>query len=211
MENTYLDEYGRAPIDPIISGFLDGRWVTFEERARLQKRYAWAIPNEAAILAVVAESPLVEIGAGTGYWASLVTSAGGDIVCYDKEPYKNHWCDGSAWYEVRRGGPRRVRKHGNRTLFLCWPPYADPLAYDALRAYRGRRLVYVGEVDGCTGCKRFHRALDKHWALVREVELPQFGGLHDALFIISATLAVRAPEARSPRKAVGSLGLFVLS
>ena len=36
-------------------------------------------------------------------------------------------------------------------LLIVWPPYADPMAVDALRAFRGAVLWYVGEGRGVGG------------------------------------------------------------
>jgi hypothetical protein len=40
---------------------------TGKTRADLVHKYAWAIPNEEAIATIAALSPIVELGAGTGY------------------------------------------------------------------------------------------------------------------------------------------------
>ena len=64
--NPYLEEF------TALSGETDeGRFSfmrpTCDRRAGLTAKYAWAVPTDEAIDAVVALSPLVEIGAGTGY------------------------------------------------------------------------------------------------------------------------------------------------
>ena len=43
-------------------------------------------PKRIALRTILAYSPLVEIGAGTGYWARLLRQLGADIVCYDAVP-----------------------------------------------------------------------------------------------------------------------------
>lgn len=47
--------------------------IMSEWRARdvLVRDYAWAIPNHEAIEACAALSPIVEVGAGSGYWAHI--------------------------------------------------------------------------------------------------------------------------------------------
>jgi hypothetical protein len=45
--------------------------------------YAWAIPNPEAIATLVQHSPLIEIGAGRGYWAALAAAEGADILAFD--------------------------------------------------------------------------------------------------------------------------------
>jgi len=48
--------------------------------------YAYAVPSKNSLQTLKALGPLVEIGAGTGYWASLLQKMGVDIVAYDKLP-----------------------------------------------------------------------------------------------------------------------------
>src|SRR5438067_2432041 len=84
-----------------------------------------------------------------------------------------------------------ARRHGDRTLFLCWPPYDDDASsYAVLRAYRGDKLVYVGE--GATGSVRFHRELALNWSLEEEVRLPNWPRLRDMLMVYRRN-AVRRP------------------
>ena len=46
--------------------------------------YAWAIPNNLALRIIQHYGPVIEIGAGKGYWARLlVDSFGVDILCFD--------------------------------------------------------------------------------------------------------------------------------
>lgn len=48
--------------------------------------YAYAAPNAAALEALLAQSPLLELGAGTGYWARLLRGAGADVLALDIAP-----------------------------------------------------------------------------------------------------------------------------
>jgi len=156
----------------------------FAARGELVKRYAWAIPNEEALNAIAEWSPIVEIGAGTGYWAYLLTLKGADLVAYDIAPGRNRWCDANLYFPVAIGGPEKASEHSDRTLFLCWPPYDDEMAERALLAYRGERLVYIGEwCGGCCANDRFFDLIETGWRLVREVRIPQWWGLHDSVFM----------------------------
>lgn len=159
-----------------------------EQRHQLTLQYAWAIPTTKAIFWAAKRCPrIVEIGAGRGYWAMLLAAAGCDVVAYDKaihdsgEVVNNVWhADGPTFFPVEHGYPEQAAEHSDRTLFLCWPPYDDPMAYDALRAYRGRELLYVGEGDGgCCGGEEFWKAIDGEWDEVGECEIPQWYGMRD--------------------------------
>lgn len=192
MRNHLLREFNR------VEGDIDP-WVNYKGRANLEssidkvigrasnrhelvERYSWAVPNVEAIYVLVQLSPIVEIGAGTGYWARLIHDAGGDIVAYDNMVWKKQ--HHGRWFPVQYGGPGKVRSHPDRTLFLCWPPYAKPMAWQALRNYKGARVVYVGEdSSGCTGCDKFHNLLDREWREQQTVQLPQWWGIYDRMKI----------------------------
>lgn len=48
--------------------------------------YAYAAPNAAAVAALAAQSPLLEVGAGTGYWSAALRAAGANILALDITP-----------------------------------------------------------------------------------------------------------------------------
>ena len=175
IENPYLTEYQQLPHKyPDVS--------VYALRKDLFKKYAWAIPTPDIINRIVQFAPrIVEIGAGTGYWESLLADAGADIVAYDIAPCKNDWCDGQ-WFDVQPGGTEMAVEHHDRALFLCWPPYDETMAIDALNTYKGRAVIYIGEGSGgCTGDDRFHERLRRFWKEVDCFPLEQWDGLHDYL------------------------------
>ena len=180
LQVTYLDEFKAARGDQWLSRYPIVKIGGESPRKALVKKYAWAVPEPAAIHVIVGFArKIVEIGAGTGYWASLIAAAGGDIVAYDPQPYENGWCDGY-WFDVHVGDEKAVLDHQDRALFLCWPPYAEPVAENALKLYKGNKVIYIGEGHGgCTGTDEFHDALGKDWQLIESVWLPQWEGLHD--------------------------------
>lgn len=171
-------------------------------------KYSWAIAEPGAIEFIAKHTRntgLVEMGAGTGYWANMLSQAGVDVIAYDRDPPTtryNHWHvdrDGDSWmfdygadkekrgieyFRVRRGYPGRVRKHPTRTLFLCWPPYSDPMAYRTLQAYTGNQLIYIGEQDGgCTADPDFFKEIEKGWTQIAGWNLVQWQGIHDDLSV----------------------------
>lgn len=53
---------------------------------RLRREFAYAVPSHDALAILSSLSPVVEIGAGTGYWASLLRARGATVYAYDIEP-----------------------------------------------------------------------------------------------------------------------------
>eukprot|EP00873_Tetraselmis_striata_P044700 jgi/Tetstr1/464964/TSEL_009698.t1 len=101
-----------------------------EQGEPLRGKYAWAIPDQRAIRIIANFSPLVEIGAGKGYWAMLLRQAGADVLALDitGSSRKKGAAPGKKglqgqWSEVRKGGPKVLQtvETLGRTLFLCYP------------------------------------------------------------------------------------------
>lgn len=157
----------------------------------LAQAYAWAVPSTEAIDAIAALGPqVVEIGAGTGYWASLLARRGVMVHAYDIRPRP------LSYHPVQFGTYTAARQHPDATLLLCWPPMGEPMAYCALREFQGQHVAYVGEGGGgCTGDDEFHDWLDRHWTLSTVVGIPQWNGIHDRLFLYRRATS---PGSRAP-------------
>lgn len=167
-----------------------GAFGSFQARKALVGKYSWAVPCRAALDAIAKLSPLVEVGAGTGYWTWLLRKLRADVLAFDQHPptvnaKKNNWHpETEQFVSVQPGGPEVVSDYPDRTLFLCWPPYADPFAVNCLRRYRGNRFAFVGENDGgCTGCEEFWSMIRTDWDAETEIDLPQWLGIHDYLTV----------------------------
>ena len=156
--------------------------------APLRRLYSWGVPTSEALDCIeeavnsgsggegAASAGVVEVGAGTGYWASLLRRRGIPVTaydlhpCHDPEPNGHHKLLGRGnpppFTEVTRGGAEAAANYDDdddedeasrRVLMLCWPPREDPvdevrsdvsgMAATALRSFRGDTIVYVGEVS----------------------------------------------------------------
>ena len=155
-------------------------------------RYAYAIPDDTALDLLAARAPILEIGAGTGYWAYLLRQRGVDVLAFDANPplddthsnrfHRNDLAVGVTWTEVVTGGPEQAAEHPERTLFLCWPPPGDPMAAHALAVYQGERVVFIGEWNPKTAAdETFFAALEANWELEEAYELPRWFGMKDRL------------------------------
>jgi hypothetical protein len=153
-------------------------------RDALVKYYAWAIPTYEGLKEIAKYQPLVEIGAGTGYWAYLLRQLGVNIKCYDQMPYKEQV--DNKWSKVKIGTPKTllwVKK--KRNLFLCWPPSNYPMAKECLKYFRGKYVIYIGESEGgCNASDDFFNILREDYEEIEhEAWIPHWFGLHDYLSI----------------------------
>jgi len=233
-ENPYYEEMLRWPRDEIAWTY-DHRWEPatlsvpyhllsiipreqIRERTDLCIQYSWSIPDPASLAFVASHlgRMAVEIGAGTGYYASLLAKLGTYVICYDKCP--PHRSGGNFWHSPRHRDEdiltwetRSVYHgvyHGDHNkaarytcpLFLCWPPYAQDMAYKTLKAYAGTRLVYVGEgPGGCTADDNFFALLDREWEQIAEHRPLQWSGIHDWITVYDRVRACEVGDSRDVR------------
>jgi hypothetical protein len=119
--------------------------------SRIEK-YSWAIPDKRAIRIAASFGPLVEVGAGKGYWAMLLRAAGVNVLAYDiiGTPAKGKGEKHGAvtfWSEVQRGGAKALQSVAclGRALFLCYPDEYEvqntSLGLDCLTRFSGGESV----------------------------------------------------------------------
>jgi hypothetical protein len=172
-----------------ILAWHGARELLRDMRQMLVRLHAWAVPNNEAIEVVARYSPLVEVGAGNGYWAWLLQLAGADVVAYDLKPPASSlgdpFADDKPWTEVCQGSVEEaLAHHPTRTLFLCWPPADDPMAAIALGLTQAGHVIFVGwQDDDLTGSCEFHQQLRDHWDLVQTVDIPQWPEMRDRLLV----------------------------
>lgn len=182
------------------------REMNYRERTIYTCQYAWAIPSPAAVdyVAKASGGKIIEIGAGTGYWANQLTQVGVHVVAYDLYPvdgpteneyhrvitepeYRSPFTSLHPYFPVCLGGAEMAGVYPDRTLLLCWPPYDEPVARDALASYQqagGRNLIYIGEgKGGCTGDDAFHQLLKDHWMPVDRYWLPAYARIYDDIYL----------------------------
>jgi hypothetical protein len=140
----------RQALEMLDNGRLPDSSVDAEHAALLlAQRYAYVFPSDSALAMLAALGPLVEVGAGTGYWAHRMRSIGVDIVAFDQAPVdgeraNRYHSDARPWTQVERGDQTVLSGHADRGLFLCWPPLFSSLG-DCLTYYRGDTVACIGD------------------------------------------------------------------
>ena len=182
-DNPYLELVevlaGRGPGWAVPGGLLSVLDLPARRR-ELAAMFAWAIPHDGALAVLDRYGPVLECGAGTGYWAALLRALGTNVAASDIASGSRQW---TAVHSMP--ATDAVKANPDRTLLLCWPPFDDDAAgYAALRVYRGDLFAYVGGgPDGPTGTVRFHRELALNWHPVEQAALPTWPGLRDRLVV----------------------------
>ena len=168
----------------------------------LQHGFSSCIPNDAALDALAAIGmPILELGAGAGYWGAMLRQRAVECVLFDREPPT---ADGNNLYfntqftEVLRGDHTMASNYPEHALMLCWPysdeeaeaPWAKgkmPWDVLALRNYAGSTVAHIGdlneEADKVTTSLPFKRLLTAPFQQVATVPLPRWLHCADSLTI----------------------------
>lgn len=169
------------------------------ERAAYLEKFGCTAWTSDALATLLEAGPLVELGAGGGQWHRALKAAHpqADIVSYDNfsavptpdvtAPHRRGGVAAAADSvegPVRRGGIEVLARHSDRSLFLCYPP-PGPMAHQALKAFKGSTVVYVGEgVGGCNGDAAWFEELIRAWEVERVVPLRPFAGGCERMYVL---------------------------
>jgi len=115
----------------------------------LAQRYTYVFPSDSTLAMLAGIGPLIEMGAGTGYWAFRLRAIGVDIVAFDQAPLDgerpNRYHSGCrSWSRVEQGDQTALSGYADRGLLLCWPPLFSSLG-DCLTHYGGDTVAYIGD------------------------------------------------------------------
>jgi hypothetical protein len=164
------------------------------------RRYGFSIPCAEAVDALLRLGPLVEVGAGTGYWSRLLDSAGASIVATDKAAGARLglvFTVGEHFPVLPLGAVKAAREFPDRAVFVSWP--SAKRAWPALLVGDlgpGRIIAMIGEGrGGTTGDDRMFDFLDRDFEVTARVPIPRFPTCEDLLTIYERRSL--APQATS--------------
>ena len=115
---------------------LEDQHSHWEALPYIYAHYSEACPDSEAISQLISLGPIVELGAGNGYWARLLRDRGGDVIAYDRSLREQ------TWSEVLSGDESVLNSHIDRTLLFVMPPRPSGFG-KVLRAWRGPRFAVV--------------------------------------------------------------------
>lgn len=175
-------------------GRLIARWNR-KGRHPVAYQYSWALLDDRALRTIAEHSPIISVGAGTGYYEDILTREYScDVKATDFSPptlVKNTHANAVSHFDVQQDdATTSARAHPERALLIIWPTMYDGWADRAIRAYRkagGKTFIYVGEGEcGCCADEAFFKRLRAEWDLTRLQLIPQWPGNHDMLAIYTA-------------------------
>src|SRR4030042_4414488 len=156
LHNPYLYEILES-LQDLKKSHEDESLELLKLRQDFITRYAFSIPVYPALAIIKEYSPIIELGAGTGYWARCLGQMEVDITAFDRFPPGETspwlWHEGNrwfsdTWFNVHEGDERVLASYPDHALLMVWPDIHDPMALGALNTFReagGRILIYIGD------------------------------------------------------------------
>jgi hypothetical protein len=194
LSNPYLDFFWTLPSSfrrdpftpPAATELFFPEWLTL--KACIAHHFSWAVPTDAAIDAIHRHAnDVIEIGAGSGYWAWMMSQAGIEVAAFDINPPR------FTWSPVDKGDEYVLHRHPRSTLFMCWPPWGSPMAANALERYSGKCFIYVGEWLRGNADARFFGIIEALFEPVEVIPLPQWFARDDRLLVFNRKSHLAAP------------------
>ena len=162
---------------------------SFSNRCRWIKTYrSWALPPTVdqihELRDIIGNRKILEIGAGCGLWAGLLTCVGCNIIATDlKKESTSEYID----VEPLSSSDALV-KYGSEVdgLFVSWGrghPTQEEFLY-----FKGDLIITIGEKDGCTSSGCLDDLDDLEWKILKIIDIPQWSGIWDKLIIYQRVL-----------------------
>ena len=187
----------RKEVQYVVDGPAMDIYSSFYVREEYTSKFGYSLPCTEAVEVLktyLTDSEVLDVGAGTGYWGSLIQHYvhGSYVKAYD--------CGDPEWKHVfetpteERFGFKPVpvikedaipvvKEHPECNVFMAWPPYWTNFGNQIARAVApGKILVLIGEGQGgCTGDDDLFATLDDQFDSLEFVKLPQFPTIHDCM------------------------------
>ena len=163
----------------------------YYRRKAFINEFGWSVPTQKAIEEIkqfTGTDTVLEVGSGFGLWAHLLQQSGVQVIPTDAfvPMDKLHDPQTHSFTQVEKlKALDAVSQYAtSNTLMLVWPLYDDPMAYMALKNFKGNKVIYIGESGGgCTGDDNFCKLLNEEWKIVKHIDIPQWKDIHDQIYL----------------------------
>jgi len=148
------------------------------ERRVMCETFSFAIPSLEALQLIAKFQPILEIGAGSGFWATLLKRHNCDVITTDiKKSFPKEFTEIEYLSAIDA-----IEKYPDRNVFCSWPDL-DTWAEEVL-PYIKNKLIYIGEWNGCTASDNFHDILAKEFKIIAKCTIPQWYLINDNLTVL---------------------------
>lgn len=173
-----------------VNDGIDASLLRWKMRDAFIAGFTFAIPCREALEFIAGYSrKLVEVGAGTGFWASQLRRVGVDVVATDNvKPgeVSYHHTVGAHSPILHMEAAEAITAHPERDVLAIWPCMSDWLEKAIDQIKPGRKLFYIGESSGgCTADSGFFDKIydDDQYKEIGSFNMVQWSYIHDEMWV----------------------------
>ncbi len=162
-----FNEPGIDPIESIRKNFIALKWCC-------------AVPTPEVLSELALFSPVIEVGAGSGYWANQLSELGVNIIALDNgTDYR------AEYFDVKQVDTFDFSTCAERTLLLIWPSDNLNWAHDLLNKAKWKKIIYIGEWrDGRMATSSFFDKIQNEFMIQKIIPMPRYPGWKDSCYIL---------------------------
>ena len=185
-ETSCHDQVVAASAGPTNANAMFEHYLKSEERRQEHiQRFGFAILTGTTVNLLARYQPILEIGAGNGYWCYEFKRAG--VHCHATDPgtwnmyrdQRQHWTDVEPIT-----GQEAVAKYPDWNILLAWPDFRENWPHEVVGNFKGEFAIYVGTGPGLyTGTEEMHLMLDRDFTIAEDHLIPKFPGMRDSLTV----------------------------
>ena len=187
-------------------------WHPVSDTSVLQENVPEYVPTDAAISTIKKYSPILEIGAGSGYWAYVASEAGIDVtatdlyppnVVIDDLPEDYHESVGTdkyqfisvereeresfqrVWSKIHISDHSCIKSYPSHTIFLCHPESCSWTEEVLDYCHLEQKLIFVGQwFPGADATARFFKRLANNWNLIETFPVYDWASMHASGYVL---------------------------
>ena len=180
---TYKEMKNLLEISNDFLSYIKNSFENIKIREAIIKKFTFALPFLEILEYIKKFEPILEIGAGSGYWACLLKKIGCDIIATTIDdqlhPYPKKYTDIEYLTAIEAS-----KKYPDRTVLMCWPSMAN---WPVKALPYINRLIYIGEWGGCTGNDKFFDILKKNFKTIESSNILSWPLIRDCIYRLEKT------------------------
>ena len=175
LPKPYEPSFNRSDFEKLMKKELKA----IMKRRKMCEIFSFSIPSLEALQTITEFQPILEVGAGSGFWAALLIKNNCDIIATTIDDKNHPFPKKFTEIEYLRAIDA-IKKYPDRTVLCSWPSI-DTWPEEIL-PYIKKRLILIGEEE-ITATDKFHEIIYNEFKEIKDCKLPRWLMIKDHLTV----------------------------